>query len=109
MEDSAAPPPPPAPPPPGERPLLADLPFLVAAAVALVACLVLLRNLLPAKQDLVETVRERERLEKDIRMLERERDRLAQEEKALLGDERYLERVHRKQTGMTRPGEFIVR
>jgi cell division protein FtsB len=88
-----------------------DMPFLVAAGIALVAALVLVRNLLPAKQDLADSLRYEESLKKEIEALRKERELLGLQEKALKdgNDPRYRNRVLRGQTGMTEPGEFIVR
>jgi len=86
-----------------------DLAFLVSAGIALVAALVLVRNLLPAKRDLAETTRREETLRRDIEALRKERDLLEKQEEALRSDPAFQERILRRQTGMTRPGEFIVR
>ena len=95
-----------APPPPAQGP---DLSFLVAAGIALVAAAVLVRNLLPAKRDLAETLRREENLRKEIEDLAKERARLEMQEEALRNDPGYQQRVLRRQTGMTMPGEWIVR
>ena len=87
----------------------ADLAFLVAAATLLVASLVLVRNLLPAKQDLATTLRREEALKRDLEALRAERELLVQKEKGLRDDPAYIDRTLRGQTGMTKPGEFIVR
>jgi len=86
-----------------------DLAFLVCAGIALVAALVLVRNLLPAKQDLAETMRREENLRKEIETLKKERELLVMREKALKDDPKYIERSLRGQTGMTRADEFLVR
>ena len=86
-----------------------DVAFLVAAGVALVAALVFVRNLLPVKQDLAETLRRAGALEREIESLKRERDLLDLREGALRDDPAYIERSLRSQTGMSRPGEFLVR
>ena len=107
MADEPAPPPDSgraAAPPPGP-----DFPFLVAAGIALVAALVLVRNLLPAKQDLAETLRREESLQREIEALGREKETLGRQEEALRDDPAYQQRVLRRQTGMTLPGEWIVR
>ncbi len=115
MADSEAPAPDgppapaPAPAPAGAPPDGPDLAFLVSAGIALVAALVLVRNLLPAKQDLAESLRREESLKKEIEDLGRERELLGLKEKALRDDPAYIERVLRGQTGMSRPGEFLVR
>ena len=101
-------PPPPAPPSAPGKPA-PDLAFLVSAGIALVAAVVLVRNLLPAKQDLADNLLYEENLKKDIEALKRERELLGLKEKALRDDPAYIERVLRGQTGMTRPGEFLVR
>ena len=98
-------PPPPIPP---ERPAT-DLAFVLASGIALVAALVLVRNLLPAKQDLAETLRREEDLRQEIQDLRAERLLLEMKAKALHDDDAYKERVLRGQTGMSKPGEFIVR
>lgn len=90
----------------GEGP---DWPFLAALGIAAIAALVLVRNLLPARRDLEETLQREETLRSEIDGLREERARLEQREKALGDDPAFIERVHRAQTGMTRPGEFIVR
>ena len=104
MADEPAPPPaaPPASAPP-------DFAFLIASAVALVAAAVLVRNLLPAKRDLAETLRREESLRKELEDLAEEKARLERREKALEDDPVAIERDLRRQTGMTRPGEWIVR
>ena len=86
-----------------------DLPFLIAAGIALAAALVLVRNLIPVKQDLADVTRREENLEREIEALKRKRDLLDLEEKALRDDDAYKERVLRGQTGMSRPGEVLVR
>ncbi len=86
-----------------------DLAFLVCSGIALVAALVLVRNLLPAKKDLADSLRREESLKKEIEDLGKERELLGMKEKALRDDPAYVERVLRGQTGMTRPGEFVVR
>ena len=110
MDDPApAAPPSPAPtaaPAPGH---LSDFHFLVATGIALVAALVLVRNLLPAKQDLADTLRREDGLQKGIEALRKEKGVLDLREKALRDDPVYIERTLRDQTGMSRPGEFIVR
>jgi cell division protein FtsB len=93
------------PPPARER----DLAFLVSAGIALVALFVLARNLLPVKQDLADSNRRIEGLRDEIERLRKEKDLLEMKEKALNDDPAFIERTHRDQTGMTRPGEFIVR
>jgi cell division protein FtsB len=105
--ESGIPAPPPAPPAP-ERPA-PDLAFVLASGIALVAALVLVRNLLPTKQDLAETLRREEDLRKEIEDLKAERLLLEMKAKALQHDDAYKERVLRGQTGMSKPGEFIVR
>jgi cell division protein FtsB len=92
--------------PPSEGP---DLSFLVAAGIALVAAFVLVRNLLPAKQDLADSLRREENLKKEIESLRKERELLGLQEKALKSDPAFIERSVRERTGMTAPGEFIVR
>ena len=86
-----------------------DLAFVLASGIALVAALVLVRNLLPAKVDLAETLRREEDLHREIEDLQAERLLLEKRAKALHDDDAYKERVLRGQTGMTKPGEFIVR
>ena len=98
-------PPPPSPPAPAGP----DFAFLVAAGIALVAAAVLVRNLLPVKQDLAETLRREENLRREIDDLAAERARLEMQEKALRDDPSYQQRTLRRQTGMTLPGEWIVR
>jgi cell division protein FtsB len=95
----------PAPPAPPER----DTAFLVSAGIALVAVFVLARNLLPVKQDLADTNRRIESLKAERDALTKEREVLEKKEKALQGDDAYLERTLRGQTGMSKPGEFIVK
>ncbi len=97
---------PPVAPPPREGP---DLPFLFALGIAAVAALVLVRNLLPVRRDLEETLRREERLQEETEALRAERDLLRAREEALEKDPAAVERSLRAQTGMTRPGEFIVR
>ena len=70
---------------------------------------VLARNLLPAKQDLADTNRKIESLKTERDALAKERDLLEMKEKALKGDPAYIERTLRGQTGMSKPGEFIVK
>ncbi len=96
---------PPPPPPPQER----DLAFLVSAGIALTAAFVLARNLLPAKQDLSDSNRRIESLKGEIEDLRKERELLGKQEKALRDDPAAIERSLRRQTGMSRNGEFIVR
>jgi len=86
-----------------------DTAFLVSAGIAVVALFVLARNLLPVKQDLADTNRRIEALKAERDALQKEREVLEMKEKALQGDDRYLERTLRGQTGMSKPGEFIVR
>ena len=86
-----------------------DFAFLIASAIALVAAAVLVRNLLPAKRDLAETLRREEQLKREFEALVEEKARLQRREKALVDDPVYVERDLRRQTGMTRPGEWIVR
>jgi cell division protein FtsB len=107
--DGSAPAPAAAPAPGGAPAEGPDLAFLVAAGIALVAALVLVRNLLPAKQDLADSLRREESLKKEIEALGKERGLLGLKEKALKDDPAYIERVLRDQTGMSRPGEFLVR
>ena len=97
-----------APPAPTAKPA-ADLAFLIAAGTLLVASLVLVRNLLPAKQDLATTLRREEALRTDLEALRAERELLVKKEKGLREDPAYIDRTLRGQTGMTKPGEFIVR
>jgi cell division protein FtsB len=96
------------PPPPPGRPA-PDLAFLVATGIALIAAVVLVRNLLPAKQDLADNLLREENLKKEIEALRKEDGLLELQEKGLREDDLYKERVLRGQTGMSRPGEFIVR
>jgi cell division protein FtsB len=91
--------------PPPER----DTAFLVSAGIALVALFVLARNLLPAKQDLADTNRRIESLKSERDDLAKERELLEKKEKALKDDPAFIERSLRGQTGMSKPGEFIVR
>ena len=86
-----------------------DFAFLVATGIALVAAAVLVRNLLPVKRDLAETLRREEALRKEIEDLAKERARLEMQEEALRNDPEYQQRTLRRQTGMTLPGEWIVR
>ena len=96
--------------PPATKPAPAhDFPFLIAAGIALVAALVLVRNLLPAKQDLADTLRREDALQRKLEDLAKEKSTLEMREKALKDDPAYIERSLRDQTGMTRPGEVIVR
>jgi cell division protein FtsB len=100
----------PAGPPPAAKPSSPpDFPFLVAAGIALLAALVLVRNLLPTKKDLADTLRREENLRREIEALKSEKGVLEMREKALGDDPAYIRRVLRGQTGMTEPGEFIVR
>ncbi len=87
----------------------ADIPFLLAAGIAVVAAFVLVRNLLPAKEDLSLTLRREQELRQEIDRLREEQELLEKQEEALRTDDRYKERVLRGQTGMTKPGEWIVR
>lgn len=105
MAEDAPPAPAPASPPSAGP----DLAFLVAAGIALVAALVLVRNLLPAKQDLADSLRREEDLKKEIDALRKERELLGLQEKALKNDPRFIDRSVRDKFGMTAPGEFIVR
>ncbi len=86
-----------------------DLSFLFAAGIALVAAFVLVRNLLPAKEDLSLTLRREQELQLEIDRLKVEKELLEKQEEALRNDDRYKERILRGQTGMSRPGEWIVR
>ncbi|MHC4822330.1 MAG: septum formation initiator family protein [Planctomycetota bacterium] len=86
-----------------------DLALLCCLGVAVVAFLVLVHNLLPARRDLEATARREEDLTRRAESLEAERDDLKARQEGLEDDPLYLERVQRRQTRMTRPGEFIVR
>ena len=81
----------------------------MSAGIALVAAFVLARNLLPAKQDLADSNRRIESLKAERDALRKERELLEMKEKALEGDPAYIERSLRGLTGMSKPGEFIVR
>jgi cell division protein FtsB len=82
---------------------------LAAIGIAGLAAIVLVRNLLPARRDLAHTLQQEATLREQLDALHAEKALLEDREKALREDPTYIERVHRAQTGMTRPGEFIVR